>query len=200
MTGERLRVAATGAPSAAPVSAYRWFKIAVFALLVLNTAAYLASGTLSEALDSMAWLVLLVLFALEGAYGERLREGRAITVIRVTRLAAAGALVAAMAGYLHDREGLDALNIGLWVFVVALLEFEVRRPAAVMRHRRWFAAAAATLCSGLGAVVLVWLWQGDWFDAYDAGLWLLAFAAIELDMLQFARRNDRASSAAPEPG
>lgn len=200
MTGKRSRVAAAVAPSASFLPAYRWFKIAVFALLILNTAVYLASGTLSETLDSMAWLALLTLFALEGAYGESLREANAIAVIRVARLAAGGALVAALAGYFHEREWLDALNIGLWILVVALLELEVRRPAVVLRHRRWLAAAAATLYSGLGGVVLVWLWRGEWFDAYDACLWLIAFAVIELDMLQFARRDDRASSATPESG
>jgi hypothetical protein len=35
--------------------------------------------------------------------------------------------------------------------------------------------------------VLAWLWQGDWFDAYDAALWLVAFAMIELNVLGFTR-------------
>lgn len=41
-----------------------WFTAAVFALLVLNAAIYLDSGTLSDGIDSIAWLTLLALFQL----------------------------------------------------------------------------------------------------------------------------------------
>lgn len=161
------------------------FKVAIFALLTLNTAVFLASGTPSEALDSIAWLALLVLFELEtGAIG-RLRWRHAIPAIRAVRLAAVAALVAAMIGYLHEKAWLDTLNAGLWCAVVALLEFEVRRPAAWVRHRSFFAATAIALYSGLAAVVAAWLWQGEWFDAYDAALWLVAFATLEVDVLGF---------------
>ena len=46
-----------------------------------------------------------------------------------------------------------------------------------------FAAVTAALYSGLGALVLVWAWRGAWFDAYDAVLWLAAFATIEMNVL-----------------
>jgi hypothetical protein len=94
-------------------------------------------------------------------------------------------LVAAMTGYVHEKEWLDSLNVGLWCAVVALLEFEVRRPAAAMRHRVPFAVAALALYSGLLALVAAWLWRGEWFDAYDAALWLVAFATLEMDVLSF---------------
>jgi len=35
------------------------------------------------------------------------------------------------------------------------------------------------------ALVAAWLWRGDWFDAYDAALWLVAFATLEMDLLSF---------------
>jgi hypothetical protein len=34
---------------------------------------------------------------------------------------------------------------------------------------------------------LLWAWRGEWFDAYDALLWLVAFAAIEMDVAAAAR-------------
>jgi len=46
---------------------------------------------------------------------------------------------------------------------------------------------ATTLYAGLGALVLVWAWRGEWFDAYDALLWLIAFVTIEIDVLQISR-------------
>ena len=41
---------------------YRWFKAVAFALLTLNTAVFVAYGTASAALDSLAWLTLLFSF------------------------------------------------------------------------------------------------------------------------------------------
>ena len=104
------------------------------------------------------------------------------------RLAALAAVGVAAAGFLYNKEWLDAVNSGLWIAVVALLELEIRRPATVAVHRARFTAATATLYSGLGAVALFWLWRGEWFDAYDAALWLVAFATIELNVLAAAQR------------
>ncbi len=41
----------------------------------------------------------------------------------------------------------------------------------------------------LAALVLVWAWRREWFDAYDAALWLAAFAMIEMDVLRSSRKN-----------
>ncbi len=172
---------------------YFWFKAAVFALLALNTAAYLASGTPSEALDSLAWLALLVSFELETRFAGRFREGRMNTAIRVVRMAAAAALVIALMGYVRSGEWLDTVNVGLWIGVVALLEFEVRRPDDVTRHRKGFVAATSALYAGLVGLVLAWLLRGEWFDAYDAVLWLVAFATLEMGLLGHFR-NDRAAT------
>ena len=42
------------------------------------------------------------------------------------------------------------------------------------------------LYAGLAALVPVWAWRGEWFDAYDATLWLVAFATIEINVLRIA--------------
>lgn len=166
---------------------YFWFKVTVFTLLACNAAVFLLTGTASEALDTVAWLVLLALFELETGHGNRLRGGRAASVVRGTRLVAATGVVAAALGYMFERDWLDAVNSLLWIAVVVILEFEVRNPHAVDRHRAWFAAGATTLYAGLGVLVLVWAWRGEWFDAYDALLWLIAFVTIEIDVLQVSR-------------
>lgn len=190
----------------------------MFALLVLNTSIYLASGTLSEGLDSIAWLILLALFQLEilgrtpflvplsglGEPNEYSREKvcvpiSAIAAVHGIRLVALAAVGAAAAGFLYNNEWLDAANSMLWIAVVALLELEIRRPTTVAVHRARFGAAAATLYSGLGALVLVWLWRGEWFDAYDAALWLVAFATIEINVLRYFQPGVYAETSAPEP-
>ena len=161
-----------------------WIKAAVFALLVLNAGIYLASGTFSDGLDSIAWLTLLALFELETGLAPILRTGPAVAIVHAIRLICVAAIGIAAAGYLYNSEWLDAANSGLWIAVVALLEVGVRRPAAVAAQRARFTAAAATLYAGLLAVVLAWLWRGEWFDAYDAALWLVGFATIEMNVLR----------------
>lgn len=171
--------------TAKPVAAawHPWFKGALFALLSWNTASYLASGSPSEGLDSLAWLVLLALFELETGASARFREGRANTLLRAGRLVAAAALVSALAGYLLESAWLDAANMSLWIAVVGLLELGVRRPVAVLRYRRGFVAASGALFAGLAGLALAWLLRGEWFDAYDAALWLVAFATLEIGLL-----------------
>ena len=162
----------------------------MFALLTLNAGIFLSSGTFNEGLDSIAWLTLLALFELETGFAHAPRAGTAIAIVHGLRLAALAAVGAAAAGFLYNNEWLDAANSGLWIAVVALLELEVRRPATVAVHRARFMAAVVTLYSGLGALVFVWLWRGEWFGAFDAALWLVAFATIEMNVLEAAQRTD----------
>lgn len=172
--------------SAAP--RYLWLRVAVFALLVLDTGIFLASGTFSEGLDSIAWLTLLALFQLETGAGHTLRSASTLAAVHGIRLAALAAVGVAAAGFLYNKEWLDAINSALWIAVVVLLEMEIRRPAVVVAHRSRFTAALAALYSGLAALVVVWLSSGEWFDAYDAILWLVAFATIEMNILESVRR------------
>jgi hypothetical protein len=168
----------------------RWhgtLRIAIFALLCCNTAYYLYAGPPSKALDAGAWLTLLALYALETGSAAPARAPRAAAVMRAFRLLAAIAVCAAGAAYIVERNTLDAINTALWIGVVILLELEVRRPHAVARRKAWFAATAVLLYAGLGVLVLAWAWRAEWFDAYDALLWLSAFATIEMDVLRTPR-------------
>jgi hypothetical protein len=164
--------------------AYLWFKAGLFALLACNTAAYLISGTLSEGLDSVAWLVLLLLFELETDFGWGAHGGWTAGAIRGSRLVAAAAVAAAAAGYVREQEWLDAINVGFWIAIVIVLESQVRFPATAVNHRMAYAAAAGLLYTGLGVLAIIWMWQGEWFDAYDALLWLAALIVIEMNILR----------------
>lgn len=190
---EALRRQLMQAPSA-QARAYSCFKAVVFALLAWNTVVFVSRGTFSEGLDSIAWLVLLALFELET--GAAPAPHKRAAVIHGMRLVAAMAIPVAAVGYFLDREWLDAINSTLWIAVVAILEIQVRFPAAAERYRAWCGVMAAGLYSGLGTVALVWLWRADWFSAYDALLWLLAFVTIEINVLQVLRRQRTTSRAA----
>lgn len=175
---------------------YVWFKAGVFTLLACNATYYLFLGTVGQALDATAWLILLALFELETGCGDRFRGKRTAAVVRGTRLVAAAGVIAAALAYVFEREWLDALNSLLWIAVVAVLEFEVRYPHSVERHRAWFAGVATTLYTGLAALVPVWAWRGEWTDAYDALLWLVAFVTIEINVLHISHAEYPGASAA----
>lgn len=163
------------------------FKAVIIALLAVNAVYFSVAGTASKAIDAVAWLALLILFEIETVYGDRLQTGRRRLVVRAARLVAATAVIAAAVGYLYEENPLDAANSALWIAVVLLLEFEVRLPQIVARARRAFSVTAAALYAGLGLLVVLWAARGAWFDAYDAGLWLVAFAALELDVMRLTR-------------
>jgi hypothetical protein len=67
---------------------YPGFKLAVFLLLIANTAVFILQGTASEGLDSAAWLILLLLFELETAHGKRLASRAEVFVVHNARFAA----------------------------------------------------------------------------------------------------------------
>jgi hypothetical protein len=156
---------------------------ALLLLLACNTTYYIVAGRFSEALESVAWYALLMLFLLETA---RARHGTSVLALRVNhglRLTATLAIAVSAVFYVAEKEWLDATNLLLWIAVVALLEMEIRRPAAVAAHRNLFTRTAALLYAALGALALVWLTRGEWMDAWDAALWLSAFGVLELDLL-----------------
>lgn len=157
---------------------------AIVALLTVNAVYYATFGTLAKAADALAWLVLLVLFEIEMHFPGRVHSAQRVLALRIARVAAAIGIIAAALGYVVERDVLDAINSALWIAVVVLLEIELRWPDAVDRARRVFTSTASALYASLGALVLAWAARGEWFDAYDAALWLLAFGALEMDVLK----------------
>lgn len=153
---------------------------ALFLLLVANTVYFVLSGSASKAVDSCAWLTLLALFEAETSFSRLVAGANRQRVVRTTRLFAAAGVVAATIGYVFEDNVLDAANSVLWMLVVALLEVQFRARAFSARHARTLRLVAAGIYGSLGVLVLLWVMQGLWFDAYDAVLWLTAFVAIEL--------------------
>lgn len=159
----------------------------LYLLLAGNTLWYLAFGAWTKGLDSLAWLVLLMLFAVETGYAKWLDKRHARSLLHLLRFGAAAAIVASAAGYVQQQEWLDAVNIGLWILVVALLECELRFQHLLARRRRLFTNSAIVLYVAIAALIPLWALRGEWLDAYDAALWVCAFALIELDALKLAR-------------
>lgn len=164
---------------------YPKFKIAIFALLVCNAVIYAFVDAPSAAVDAIAWLLLLALFEWETEFSERLST---TTTVHIARIAAIFAVGAATIAYGHEQAWLDFANSGLWIAVVVMLEYEVRFPHIVARHPGALMGIAAGLYGGLTVLVLIWASRGEWLDAYDAVLWIIAFVTIEMDMLRFSQR------------
>lgn len=161
-----------------------WFKVLVFALIGINALIFSIRGTLPEVIDTLAWLTLLSLFEIETAHPRLLRHTHALRAARLARYAAGIAICVAAAGYVIDHAWFDVVNITLWIGVIILLEFEVRFPLLAKQNRKSFGAVAALLYTGLAIMVVAWAWHGEWFDAYDALLWLIAFIFIEMNVLR----------------
>lgn len=158
-------------------------RVALFALLAVNALVYAAAGRLSEGFDALAWYALLLLYECETRWPLRMRREPVATVAGLLRLFAGAAVVYAAVAFVHEREWLDALNAWLWIGVVIVLELEIRLASRVARHARLVTRVSYALYAALAGVALTWLLRGEWFDAWDAALWIAAFALIELELM-----------------
>lgn len=162
-------------------------QLGLYVLLAGNTLWFLGIAPWTKGLDSLAWFALLMLFALETVNRPWLEKMHARGLVYLARFGAAVAITASAYGYAQQHEWLDAINIGLWILVVVLLECELRLQQLMARRRRLFTAGAIVLYVAIAALIPLWALRGEWFDAYDAVLWLIAFALIELDALKLSR-------------
>ena len=163
--------------------------IAIVALLAVNAVVYAYNGRGSEGLDALAWFALLLLFTVETSCPRWARMPRNAVALDLMRLIAAAAILWAAIAYVREGEWLDALNAWLWIGVVAVLELEMRATTWAMRHQRLVIAISALLYAALATVATTWLVQGEWFDAYDAALWIAAFVLLEMDWLRHSSGN-----------
>jgi len=74
---------------------YEWLKALVFALIALNALIFLIYGTKPEAIDTLAWLTLLVLFELETAHSRLQQDRRVLRIAHLIRFAAGAAICVA---------------------------------------------------------------------------------------------------------
>lgn len=156
----------------------------IFGALACNTLYYIVAGRFSEALESVAWYALLILFIVETSQPRFLRMAWTRIALRGARLVATLAIATTAVLYVREKEWLDAANLMLWITVVTLLEVEVWRPAAMAANRRAFMLCAVALYSALAGLIVTWLVIGKWMNAWDASVWLVAFALLEMDLLR----------------
>ncbi|MDD4914148.1 MAG: hypothetical protein PHW13_03805 [Methylococcales bacterium] len=164
------------------LSSCSWFKLTVLALLSLNVLIYAISHNLLNAIDALCWVLLLIMFELE-AFSQTAPFSTA------TRCMMRNALILVVLAvffiYIGSNEWLDVGNAVLWFMLIALLELEIRYPQTVLNHPQAYWLATLGVFIGLLAMVGIWLSRSAWLDAYDAVLWIVAFAVIDVDIFKF---------------
>ena len=85
----------------------------------------------------------------------------------------------------HSFAAHMALHMGVVAVAAPLIAFGLASGAA--DPAEWWPRVFSAIPASLLELVVVWAWRGEWFDAYDAMLWLGAFAMIEMDVLQSFR-------------
>ncbi|MEX1267090.1 MAG: hypothetical protein WEA08_09205, partial [Woeseia sp.] len=98
----------------------------------------------------------------------------------------------------------DVINAGVWLGVVALLEFDVQMQSRDRLHgltksiSNW---SKYIMYSILFLAAVYWGVKGDFIDFWDAFLWLLAFAFIEMNFFEWQREmRDAKLQRAATPG
>lgn len=87
----------------------------------------------------------------------------------------------------------DVINSGVWLGVVFLLEVDVR----LQEHHRYYGLAVRVsnlikylLYSILLVAAVYWGVKGDFVDFWDAFLWLVAFAFIEMNVFEWRQETE----------
>lgn len=163
---------------------YPFYKLAIVTLLALNVAIFAWLESLTNAVDALVWVLLLVLYELETNGVAPLSENQ----LRPVRNALIILIVLVFFRYFQESEWLNVCNDLLWFALIALLEMEVRWPDKVLQFRHSYWLATVLVFIGLIAMVVAWAMQSAWLDVYDASLWIVAFGSIEADIFQLLQR------------
>ncbi len=95
----------------------------------------------------------------------------------------------------------DVINSGVWLFVVLLLEVDVRlqeRERLTGTALRLSNAAKYVLYSILLLAAIYWGVKGDFIDFWDAFLWLVAFVFIELNVFEWRQETEEEAAGIAE--
>lgn len=159
-------------------------KFIILSLLMADSAYYVITDRLYDGLDSIAWLGLLFSFELEARCLHHPISVRLVPLNRAFRFLAILLITTAYGGFIRESAWLDVMNSVLWLIAIVLLECESRLPRVVSRFPLAFKLIGGGVLLSLIGLSLVWANQGQWFDAYDAVIWIIALVIIDLDYLK----------------
>jgi hypothetical protein len=173
---------------------FRVGKYFIFGVLTVDMMLYLWSSTLNEALDSIGWLLLLGVFEYESVslrddYGSSWEKFLLVAL----QILAYGIVLKVTITYGLALEWLDLANSVLWLLVCATIAYDIYAPgefgSGEWRVRNGIKMALYTALVGCA---VTWGIQEEWLDFFDASLWILCFALIELNIFQFEETDETA--------
>ena len=171
---------------------YSYFKWVIYALLALNIVLFFIHQTVVEGLDSLGWVVLLILFEYETTHLSKAGIGKVKKyLIHLGRMLSYILLVYVAYEYTTpefiEQEGyLDMLNALTWFAIVGVLEYDIYFP--IHRSRLEFfirGGIKVVLYTALIVYAVLWGVEGKLLDFYDAFLWIVCFFFIELNIIKF---------------
>ncbi len=171
---------------------FPFFKWGIYSLLGINMIFFFLQQTVIEGIESLAWIVLLMLFEWETSQIEKpylsqfekwgIHIGRFIAYVLIVY----SAYEYTTDSYIADNGKLDMFNASTWLFIVVLLELEVYFPIHYKKIGWFFRNILKTvLYSALFIIAILWGMEGEIFDFYDAALWIICFFFIELNLFIF---------------
>lgn len=158
-------------------------KYGLYALLALNIALFFRHATAQEGLDSLGWLILLAVFEVESASPQCAHRFR--RVLQGGQAVAYALVIYAWLAFMEHGQWLDAANATCWFAVAASIEADLHLPPShPWRAGRWHRFTKRALYALLLAFALIWGLRGHWLDTYDATLWIICYAAVEMNLLR----------------
>ncbi|MBD3843960.1 MAG: hypothetical protein IE909_19210 [Campylobacterales bacterium] len=177
--------------------AYPYFKWSVYFLLFINMILFFKTQTITEGIESLAWLVLLMLFEWETTQLNKpyisVHEKRLVFVLKMIAyiFVVYSAYDYTTPEYIKENGKLDMYNTITWLLAVILIEYDVYFPGKYYRTE-WIIRniLKVILYSILFIVAVLWWIDGEFFDFYDAFLWIICFFFIELNILKFEEEEE----------
>lgn len=172
--------------------AFPVFKWTVYGLLAINIVLFFMNETFVEGMDSLGWVILLLLFEWETSQLDRpytskwekwgIHGGRVLAYLVILN----SALGYTSPEYIAEEGRLDMWNAWTWIAIAVLLEYDVYSPGEYIRWE-WYLrnTLKVVLYAALFIYAVAWGLAGSWLDFYDACLWILCFFAIEMNVFTF---------------
>jgi hypothetical protein len=148
--------------------------------------------TIIEGVESLAWLVLLLLLEWETSQLDKdysslaeklfLQIGRLLAYILIVY----SAYEYGTSAYIEENGILDIYNATIWIIVALLIEYEIFYEKHFHKIAvKFLGFVKIALYVSLFIIAILWQIDGEWLDFYDAALWIVCFFFIELNILQF---------------
>jgi len=178
---------------------FNTFKLVLYALLTINIGLFLRDGTLNEALDSLGWVLLLVVFEWETRTLDQEYLGLWEKImIWLLQLIGYGLAINAARVYLITDEWVDFANATIWLLVCCTIVYDVFVPGE-FGSLEWKIRNGCKILLYVGLLVIAVYWgvTSDWLDFYDASLWILCFFMVEMNIFKYESETDELASFPP---